>query len=119
MKILLDACISIKVVEKLKSAGHEVDWVSEWDKDPGDEQILERAFKDKKVLITLDKDFGELVIVHDQPHCGILRLVNLSIQQQGGFCKDILRKYERQLSEGGILTVEPGRLRIRPAEEIE
>ena len=115
MKILLDACVSIRVVEQLKSAGHEVEWVGDWEKDPGDEEILERAFSGKKVLVTLDKDFGELVIVQNKPHCGMLRLVDLTIQQQAISCVEIFRKYEKQLAEGAILTIEPGRLRIRPA----
>lgn len=115
MKILLDACVSIQVVEKLKAAGYETDWVGNWGKDPGDEEILDRAFRDKKVLVTLDKDFGELAIVQNKAHCGILRLVGLTIRQQSLSCIDALQRYEGELTEGAILTLEPGRLRIRPA----
>ncbi|MBI4125059.1 MAG: DUF5615 family PIN-like protein [Deltaproteobacteria bacterium] len=115
MKILVDACVALRVVEQLKLGGHEVEWVGDWGMDPGDEEILERAFKNKKILITLDKDFGELAVVLGKSHFGILRLVDLSIQQQAESCLDILPRCESQLSEGAILTVEPGRLRIRPA----
>lgn len=30
----------------------------------------------RSILVTLDKDFAELAIVHDTPHSGILRIVN-------------------------------------------
>ena len=35
--------------------------------DPGDEP----AHEGSRVLVTLDKDFGELAIVYAKPHCGI------------------------------------------------
>jgi hypothetical protein len=38
---------------------------------------LQRAFEDNRVLITLDKDFGELAIVYGRPHRGMIRLVGL------------------------------------------
>jgi predicted nuclease of predicted toxin-antitoxin system len=50
---------------------------------PGDEEILARAHNDGRVVVTLDKDFGELAIVHGLPHSGILRLVNLPAKEQG------------------------------------
>ena len=113
MKVLLDTCISVQLVEKLKADGHNVQWIGDWPKDPGDEEILQLAFQEKRALITLDKDFGELAIVWDVPHRGIVRLVNLTIQQQATACLDILKRYERELQEGAIVTVEPGKIRIR------
>jgi len=40
--------------------------------DPGDEEILEWAHREGRVLVTLDKDFGELAIIHERSHCGII-----------------------------------------------
>ncbi|MGB5158171.1 MAG: DUF5615 family PIN-like protein [Desulfobacterales bacterium] len=45
-------------------------------------EILELAHKQNRVLITLDKDFGELAIVRKIPHSGIIRLVNISAKNQ-------------------------------------
>jgi predicted nuclease of predicted toxin-antitoxin system len=45
------------------------------------------------VLVTLDKDFGELAIVHGVPHYGILRLVNWAAQQQATTCLRALALY--------------------------
>lgn len=50
--------------------------------DPGDEEILRLALTEKRILVTLDKDFGELAIVKGMPHCGIIRLVNISAKKQ-------------------------------------
>lgn len=57
MKLLLDSCISPGAVTALREAGHDVVGVGDRDKDPGDEQILAES----RALVTLDKDFGELV----------------------------------------------------------
>ena len=64
-------------------------------------------------MVTLDKDFGELTIVFDMPHSGIMRLVNLSAKEQGAFCLDALKRYGKALSGGAIITVERNRIRIR------
>lgn len=92
MKILLDACVWGGARKELKSAGHDVVWAGDWDEDPGDEEILSRARHEGRVLITLDKHFGELAIVHGQSHSGIVRLVNLSARQQRVYCLRVLKR---------------------------
>lgn len=81
MKVLLDTCVSLQAKVQLEAAGHDVVWVGE-EQDPGDEAILKRAHSEQRVLVTLDKDFGTLAILHHQPHCGIVRLVGVNSTQQ-------------------------------------
>jgi predicted nuclease of predicted toxin-antitoxin system len=113
MKVLLDTCVWGGVAAVLRAAGHDVVSAGEWAFDPGDEQILELAFNDGRVLVTLDKDFGELAIRLGRPHCGILRLVGFSARMQATACIDVLQKHSQDFTSGGLLTAEPGRLRIR------
>ncbi|MCZ7562896.1 MAG: DUF5615 family PIN-like protein [Burkholderiales bacterium] len=47
----------------LAAAGHDAIWTGDWTPDPGDEAILEFAQRESRILITLDKDFGELAVV--------------------------------------------------------
>ncbi|WP_228037170.1 DUF5615 family PIN-like protein [Cuspidothrix issatschenkoi] len=82
MKILLDTCINARVLNDLQTSGYDVIWSGNWPKDPGDEEILATAYREGRILVTLDKDFGELAILRGNPHCGILRLVNLSSKEQ-------------------------------------
>lgn len=119
MKVLLDTCVWGGVREPLREAGHDVTWAGEWPEDPGDEEILAQAHGDSRVLVTLDKDFGELAIVHGQQHSGIVRLVALSTAQQADMCVAVLAKYESELEAGSIVTVESGRVRIRPSSASE
>lgn len=60
MKLLLDSCVWGGAVARLRAAGHDVVWSGDWPADPGDEEILAHALAEGRVLVTLDKDFGEL-----------------------------------------------------------
>lgn len=118
MKLLLDSCIWYGVRNALVDAGYDVVWVGEWKSDPGDEEILAIAYRQDRVLITQDKDFGELTIVRGLPHAGILRLVNLMTTQQSQVCLQVLSRYGDELSARAIITAELGRVRIRSAENL-
>jgi predicted nuclease of predicted toxin-antitoxin system len=115
VKLLLDTCVSFGAVEPLKAAGHDVIWAGDWPADPGDDEILALAYQEGRILITLDKDFGELAVVREQAHAGIIRLVVLSASQQAPICLMVLTRYGTELQSGAIVTVEPGRIRVRPA----
>jgi len=114
VKVLLDTCIWGGVRTVLVSGGHDVVWSGDWAKDPGDEEILATAYREGRILVTLDKDFGELAIVRGFPHCGIVRLVNLSSQEQAAVCLQVLKRYGEELQIGAVVTAEVGRVRIRP-----
>jgi predicted nuclease of predicted toxin-antitoxin system len=116
MKILLDSCIWGGTKEALETAGYNTKWVGDLTPDPGDEAILSTAYKEQRVLITLDKDFGTLAIVHDKPHCGIIRLAGHSALRQGSVSVKVLKKYGQELQKGAIVTVEKTRVRIRSAK---
>jgi predicted nuclease of predicted toxin-antitoxin system len=82
MNVLLDTCVWGGAKAELHTAGHDVFWTGDLAQDPGDEEILAQAHREHRVLITLEKDFGELAIWRSLPHCGIVRLVNIPARQQ-------------------------------------
>ena len=116
MKVLLDGCIWGGAARVLTDAGHEVEAVADWPRDPGDKEILSHALDASQVIVTIDKDFGELAVVHRLPHRGVIRLVGFSAGQQGPAAADALAKYATELSGGAIVTVEQHRVRVRPAD---
>jgi predicted nuclease of predicted toxin-antitoxin system len=115
VKLLLDTCVWGGAVDALKAAGHDVVWAGDWPADPGDDEILALAYQEGRILITLGKDFGELAVVREQAHAGIIRLVALSASQHAPTCLMVLNRYGTELQSGAIATVEPGRIRVRPA----
>jgi predicted nuclease of predicted toxin-antitoxin system len=115
VRILLDSCVWGKATIEIEAAGHDVVWAGNWPQDPGDETILAVAAKEQRVLVTLDKDFGELAIARGLPHCGIIRLAGFSALRQAAVCLHVLSLHGDELLAGAIVTAEPGRLRIRSA----
>jgi predicted nuclease of predicted toxin-antitoxin system len=116
MKLLLDTCVWGGARSELDAAGHDVSWSGDWSQDPGDIEILKQAYEERRILVTLDKDFGELAIVRGIPHSGIMRLVNMAAKQQATICLYVLSLYADELLSGAIVTVERDRVRIRPAD---
>ena len=62
------------------------------------------ALDEERILVTLDKDFGELAIVRGEPHCGIVRLVDCSVTRQAATC----------LSPSDITVCLPSRMSLKP-----
>jgi len=113
MKLLLDSCVWGKAAAPLRDAGHDVVYAGDWAEDPGDEQILAMAPVQDRVLVTLDKDFGTLAFLKKQSHRGIIRLVDISATRQAMACLSVIALYSSVLEQRGIVTVEPGRVRVR------
>jgi predicted nuclease of predicted toxin-antitoxin system len=114
MKFLLDSCISSFAVKALRVEGFQVLWIPETGKDPGDEAIIEKAFQEKYVLVTADKDFGELVFLKEMNSPTIIRLVNIPAQRQGDLLLKIIEKYRKEIENITIITADKYRNRIRP-----
>ena len=79
--ILLDSCVWGGALPVLNDLGHDAVWSGAWPLDPGDSAILAAAHSERRILITLDKDFGELAIVKGLPHSGIVRLTGFRAAQ--------------------------------------
>jgi predicted nuclease of predicted toxin-antitoxin system len=116
MKVLVDSCVWGGVRPALEAAGHDAIWVGDWPGDPGDVAILQQSYAEGRVLVTLDKDFGELAIHRGHPHHGIIRLVALGARQQAPVCLQVLARHGDELLAGAIVTAEPGHVRIRLPE---
>lgn len=113
MKFLLDSCISSFAVEDLKDSGFDVLWIPDIGKDPGDEAIIKKAFDEGWVLVTADKDFGELVFVFGKPHSTIIRLVDIPAKEQGKFLLRLIETHKNDIEKKALITVERFRVRVR------
>jgi predicted nuclease of predicted toxin-antitoxin system len=116
VKLLLDSCVWGGAKGILQAAGHDVVWCGDWEQDPGDRHILATAYQDGRVLVTIDKDFGDLAVHHGQPHRGIIRIVDFVARQQATVCQVVLERYADDVAAGAIITAERGRVRIRRPE---
>jgi predicted nuclease of predicted toxin-antitoxin system len=116
VKLLLDGCIWGKAADQLRAVGHDVVWDGDWPDDPGDDAILSTAESEGRICVTIDKDFGELAVLRRQPHHGIIRIVGFSARRHADVCLAAIETHGDELLAGAIVTAEPGRLRLRLAE---
>ncbi len=93
MKLLVDTCVAESVYKELVNAGYDAEWTGDWDDDPGDSEILRIAYIEGRILVILDKQFGELAVREGKIHCGIIRLGKLRIAEQAQRCIDALEDF--------------------------
>jgi len=113
MRILLDTCVWGGAKSELLRLGYDVWWTGDLPVDPGDDEILAIAKKECRILVTLDKDFGELVFLHGFAHTGILRLVEIPSKMQGKSIHQVLQSFGEQLARSAIVTLKEDRIRVR------
>ncbi|MCC5850426.1 MAG: DUF5615 family PIN-like protein [Verrucomicrobia bacterium] len=112
-RILLDSCVWGGCIESLRASGHDVDWCGLWEQDPGDAQILAKAYSEGRILFTMDKDFGELAILKGLPHSGLVRLQGFTSRELAHTIHTILLSHESHLVKGALIVATPKKLRIR------
>lgn len=115
MLFIVDESTGAAVVEFLRNLGHDVMAVSENIPQADDSIILDWAVKEKRILITNDKDFGELVFRTGQAHHGVvlLRLHDESAANRIQMVKIVLVGYAGRLAGHFVVASERG-IRIRP-----
>ncbi len=74
MRLLADENVEPVVVQWLRSLGHDVAPISQVAPGIGDDQVLAVARNERRVLITYDLDFGEIVYRRGLSHAGIVLL---------------------------------------------
>jgi predicted nuclease of predicted toxin-antitoxin system len=116
MKFLADMGISPKTVAFLKELGYEAVHahslgIDKWT----DQDILEKAHKEKYILLTHDLDFGELLAASGErfPRVIIFRLRNMHPEQVNRNLKAVITQQHKALQEGALISVTEGQIRIR------
>jgi predicted nuclease of predicted toxin-antitoxin system len=72
MRLLADECLDGRLIQGLQHAGHDVLAVRDASRGAGDRAILERARRERRVLVTEDKGFGELVVRRKSRVAGLI-----------------------------------------------
>lgn len=108
----MDRCAGRRIAEWLREKGHDVLDSQTLGRDPGDIALLEIAVSERRVLITIDTDFGELIYVHDIPHAGLVRLPDVPAEQRIALLAAVLNGHSQALERRAIVTVRGERIRI-------
>jgi predicted nuclease of predicted toxin-antitoxin system len=118
MRFIVDESTGTAVVEYLRSVGHDVLAVAEAMPQAKDMDILARAVRERRILVTNDKDFGELVFRNGRAHHGVvvLRLRDESPGNRVRVMKAVLKQYADRLA-GHFTVATEGGVRVRPVNQ--
>ena len=103
----------------LTDLGHDVLSGVEIDPRASDETLLALANREQRVLITEDKDFGELVFVRRLPHPCIIRFVDMQVAEKVAAMRELLEQHADAIHEGALIVVTRRRMRIRSRKRNE
>ena len=77
---------------------------------------MQWAADEARGLVTMDKDFGELVFAERAAHAGLVRLPDVPAGRRIALMERVLADHSAELSAGALVTVRGGRIRIsRPS----
>lgn len=86
MNIVADENIDMQIVERHRADGHNVQSVAEFEPGIDDEAVLRESRETNAILLTADKDFGELVFRQGLLHSGVMliRLAGVALETKAG-----------------------------------
>jgi len=114
MRFLADESCDFAVVRCLRQAGHDVSSIVESYSGSEDEFVIKLAKKEKRILLTEDKDFGHLVFVRNIPSTGVI-LLRFSPEERDNIGRKIVDfiKLEGKKLKGSFIVIQPNSVRIR------
>lgn len=117
MKFIADMGISQTTVIWLNEQGFDAIHVRDSKMQcASDTEIVRKAKKEKRIVLTCDLDFGDIVSASGEncPSVIILRLENETPKNVNSRLKQVLNESSKDLKEGAIISVEETRHRVRP-----
>ena len=114
LRFLIDVGVGTGIEKYLREEGYDTKAVRDIDPRMEDEEIIRTAVSEDRMIVTMDKDFGELVYHFSMRHCGVLllRLEDATGTEKLQVVKHIIENYPSQI-RNGFCVFQNGRLRIR------
>lgn len=117
MRFLLDVCAASRsMAQTLTDLGHDVLSALEVAPRASDQELLALALAEQRILVTEDKDFGELVFVRRLPHPCIIRFADMTVAEQATAMLQLIEGESEAMRSDSIIVVTRSRVRIRRRE---
>lgn len=115
MQLLANENFPLDVVEALRKDAHDVIWIRAEAPGSKDPDILAWAVAENRILVTFDKDFGNLAYQFGLPAtCGVV-LFRLQASSSAALAKMVSAAFGSRTDwAGNFSVVDPGRIRVRP-----
>ena len=112
MRLLLDNCFGPTVRSLLERAGHEVLRVAGPEEPHPDPTLLARSAGEGLIIVTEDSDIDQLAARQRHPHCGIIRISQLTPPEAADRLIETLESHVMELAQGAVLILKGGRTRV-------
>lgn len=114
MRFLADEGVERAIVEALREAGHDVAWVVEVARGADDAAVIALAVREQRILLTNDKDFGNLVVRQGYAVGGVilLRLKQVKARQKAARVLQVVHTLRERLEDHLTVITERG-VRLR------
>ncbi len=114
MRFLADESCDFSIVHALRAAGHDVNAVAEGSlRGSSDAEVIEFATGDRRILLTEDKDFGQLVFASAKGNAGVVFIrYPHSVRQDLAPAVLELVASQSEALYGAFVVIQPGRIRI-------
>ncbi len=113
MRLLANENFPASAVEALRERGHDVAWVRSDAPGSSDATVLERAQSDDRILLTFDKDFGELAFRSGLRASSGIVLFRISAPSPEHVARSAIAALESQSEWAGrFVVVEDDRIRV-------
>ena len=108
MRFMVDECTGPAVASWLKEEGYDVFSVYDEARGEKDIELIRKASNEDYILITNDKDFGELVFRLDEEHSGIvlLRLEDERSKNKKKVLDELLEYHKSELKDNFVVVTE-------------
>jgi predicted nuclease of predicted toxin-antitoxin system len=115
MQFLANENLPLDVVEAVRRLGHDVAWIRSDAPGTKDRDILKRAVSEQRILLTFDKDFGDLAFQSGLPASCDIVLFRLQASSSAALATLVAAALKSRTDWAGHFSVvEPGRIRMRP-----
>ena len=114
LRLLVDMSLGRTLEDFIRTTQHDAAFVRDIDIRLPDSTILQLAAQQNRLVVTMDKDFGELVYRSGRRHRGVLllRLEDQSASVSVPILKEILQNHSARI-DSHFSVYQAGRLRIR------
>jgi predicted nuclease of predicted toxin-antitoxin system len=114
MRWLADECVAAPLVGFLRTAGHDVAYVAEAAAGLSDVDVINLASREMRLLLTEDKDFGDLIFRRERAVPGVV-LMRIGPKNPGLKAVRLAAAIERYGEGlfGSYTVIEEGRFRAR------
>lgn len=115
MRFLADENIPLATVSVLRQQGHDVVWIHTDAPGSSDQEILVRAQAEERIILTFDKDFGELAFRYGLPAKSGIILFRTPLSSPSSVTSIVTTAIATRSNWSGLFTVvETDRVRLRP-----